>query len=240
MKGNESETTDLQLTRLLKFDHVTLALQRAASRQENIFVIAIDVLRPSGKPGDCVVVLKRLPFSGHVGNRNGGFLSDVDGDVFGANTELEGGNSSATSKLTFIDGHPTFKAPFFGCSPRPRNRPGGSTLKFPTFSLRPSRRHAVYLASDSSFAFLSSFFSAVDIAFFLAFSPSKCSNMGRKSQDAKSVMSVPSRYSASQTNHWHHEGRRTGGCSCRTFFQSSKKFLLNVASCACSLSINAA
>jgi hypothetical protein len=28
--------------------------------------------------------------------------------------------------------------PILGCAPRPRNRPGGSTRKFPTFSLRPS------------------------------------------------------------------------------------------------------
>ena len=28
--------------------------------------------------------------------------------------------------------------PIFGCSPRPRKRPGGSTRKLPSFSLRPS------------------------------------------------------------------------------------------------------
>lgn len=86
----------------------------------------------------------------------------------------------------------TLRAPFLGCLPRPLNRPGGSTRKFPTFSLRPSRRHVVYLASISSFCFFNSFFSAVDMAFFFAFSASKCWNMGRKSQSAKLLILVPS------------------------------------------------
>ena len=38
--------TCLQLARLLELLHVALALERAASREENILVILIDVLCP--------------------------------------------------------------------------------------------------------------------------------------------------------------------------------------------------
>src|SRR5882762_5153409 len=93
---------------------------------------------------------------------------------------------------------PTLSAPFFGCSPRPLKRPGGSTLKFPIFSLRPSSVQVTYFASISSFSFFISFFSAAVRAFFLAFSSSKYSNIGLKSQRSNSLIIVPLRYGACQ------------------------------------------
>ena len=46
-----------------------------------------------------------------------------------------------------------FNVPFFGCSPRPRNSPGGSARKFPHFSGRPSmvaKRYGFSSASRSA------------------------------------------------------------------------------------------
>lgn len=64
--------------------------------------------------------------------------------------------------------------------------------KLPTFSLRPSRRQVVYLSSAASLCVLASFFSVAVIDFFLAFSASKCSSIGRKSHLSKTVILVPS------------------------------------------------
>lgn len=67
----------------------------------------------------------------------------------------------------------TFNSPVLGCSPRPLNNPGGSTLKFPTFSFLPSSKHVLYGASTTSRSALMAFFCAVVSSFFLAFSPSR-------------------------------------------------------------------
>lgn len=51
-------------------------------------MIAVDILCPIGKPGDCLVVDDRLPVAGDVrfGNRNA--FSNVDGDIFWSNSVL--------------------------------------------------------------------------------------------------------------------------------------------------------
>jgi|SRR5712675_533353 len=136
-----------------------------------------------------------------------------------------------------MDGELTLSAPFLGCSPRPLNKPGGSTLKLPTFSLRPSSEQVTYFASISSFCFFSSFFSAEVRAFFLAFSSSKYSNIGRKSQRSNSLMIVPLRYYLDQRGGMS-DGMmiHTAGYFFSTLDQSSKKFLLKVASFAWSVS----
>jgi hypothetical protein len=84
--------------------------------------------------------------------------------------------------------------PLRGCSPRPRKSPGGSTRKFPTFSLRPSSVHDANGASSASFAAFAAFLSADVMLFFFAFSASKCSYIGRKSHFVRSVMFTLLRY----------------------------------------------
>lgn len=82
--------------------------------------------------------------------------------------------------------------PVFGCSPRPLNKPGGSILKFPTFSFLPSKRHVLYLSSTLSRSAFNAFFCAVVSSFFLAFSASRYAKIGVKSHLSKSLMFVPS------------------------------------------------
>jgi hypothetical protein len=48
----------------------------------------------------------------------------------------------------------TFKDPVLGCSPLPLNNPGGSILKFPTFSFLPSKYAYPYFSSISNFSSL--------------------------------------------------------------------------------------
>ena len=60
----------LQLSRLFELLHVTLTFPHTASSKENISMVAIDILGPSGQPRHSIVVLDRLPRPRHVGNRN--------------------------------------------------------------------------------------------------------------------------------------------------------------------------
>lgn len=80
--------TNLQFTRFFKLVHVTLTLERTTGCQKDIFMVTVHVLRPSGKPGDGVVVNNFLPVSGHVWDRNGRIFTDVDGDVLRSNAIL--------------------------------------------------------------------------------------------------------------------------------------------------------
>lgn len=50
------ETIHLQLARLLELITVTLALDGAGSRKEDVFALAVDILLPMCKPSDSVVV----------------------------------------------------------------------------------------------------------------------------------------------------------------------------------------
>ena len=59
-----------------------------------------------------------------------------------------------------------FRWPIFGCSPRPRKRPGGSTRKLPSFSLRPSTMAKQKGSSSLSFSAFAAFFCSLVIAFF--------------------------------------------------------------------------
>lgn len=189
----EHRCTYLELPCLLELSHVALALERTSGGQEDVLVIAVDVLRPSGKPSDRVVVLNVFPFARYVGLGDGHALADVDRDVLWTDAFLNGARSVSTPRRRTHTQYTTFSVPFLGCSPRPRYRPGGSTLKFPTFSFLPSMIQCVNGASSSSFFAFNSFFSADVSAFFFAFSASKYSYIGRKSQRERSVILVPSR-----------------------------------------------
>ena len=81
--------TCLQLARLLELLHVALALERAASREEDILVVLIDVLRPRRQPRHGLVVLDALPLPRHVGHGYGGILADVEDDVLRPHTMLD-------------------------------------------------------------------------------------------------------------------------------------------------------
>jgi len=139
--------------------------------------------------GDC------LPLARHIWNWERCVTPNVESNVLRSHPELCWArvNIYLACILQYLT--LTLSAPFLGWSPRPRNKPGGSTLKFPTFSLRPSRRQVVYLASNSSLAFFAAFFSSEVMAFFFAFSASKYSYMGWKSQSSKLVIFVPSLWS---------------------------------------------
>lgn len=78
----------LEFTSFLKLRHVTLALQRATRGQKYILVVAVDIFHPVSKPGHGFIVHQSFPAPGHVGDRNGNPLANVNGDIFGANTEL--------------------------------------------------------------------------------------------------------------------------------------------------------
>lgn len=67
----------------------------------------------------------------------------------------------------------TLSIPVFGCSPRPLNRLGGSTLKLPTFSFLPSNKQYLNGSSNSSFCVLRAFFSSFVSDFFFSRSISK-------------------------------------------------------------------
>ena len=55
-----------------------------------------------------------------------------------------------------------FRRPIFGCSPRPRNKPGGSSRKLPIFSLWPSHRQNPYSSAIFAFFSFSKFFSSFE------------------------------------------------------------------------------
>lgn len=90
-------------------------------------------------------------------------------------------------------------------------------------------RYLKYFASIFFF-FFSSLFSAEDKAISLAFSSSEHSNMGRKSQRSNPFIIAPSRCYIHQLEGKNGSVIRSGGCLFCTFYQSSEKFLLNVAS----------
>mmetsp|Transcript_30429 Transcript_30429/g.81846 ORF Transcript_30429/g.81846 Transcript_30429/m.81846 type:complete len:228 (-) Transcript_30429:1016-1699(-) len=115
-----------------------------------------------------------------------------------------------------------FTCPRFGWSPRPRKRPGGSTRKLPTFSLRLSMVAKMYDASCAWRACLSASFSSLVRSFFLASSALTCSAMRVKSHLAKSLTAFPS------------------GVFTRSLRQSSKKFSWNFGSLPKSVSFMAA
>lgn len=188
----KTSETDLELARLFELLHVALALERAACGQEHVLVIAVDVLSPGREPSHSVVVYDLLPFPWHIRLWCGYALTNIDRDVLGSHSVL---HRPAYINMCHFDipQYTTFREPFFGWSPRPLKRPGGSTRKLPTFSLRPSSTQWVNGASSVSFAALASFFSAVVIAFFFAFSASKCSYIGLKSHRLNSVIFVLSR-----------------------------------------------
>lgn len=80
--------------------------------------------------------------------------------------------------------------------------------KLPTFSGRPFIKHVVYFSSSLVLASFAAFFSAAVIAFFLAFSASKCSNMGRKSHFSNSLIATPLVW-VKQKDHGQHKTTQT-------------------------------
>ena len=80
--------TCLQLARLLELVHIALALERTARREEDVFVVAIDVLNPRRKPSDGVVVDDLFPVATDVGLRHGSVLADVDRNILRAYSKL--------------------------------------------------------------------------------------------------------------------------------------------------------
>lgn len=79
----------LELARLLELVHVTLTLERTASSEEDVFVVAIDILDPRREPSDGLVVNDFLPVATDVRDRYRRFLADVDGDIFRTYSKLQ-------------------------------------------------------------------------------------------------------------------------------------------------------
>ena len=90
--------------------------------------------------------------------------------------------------------------------------------KFPTFSLRPSRRQVLYLTSSSSFSFLMAAFSSFVIFFFSSLFVSKYSHIGLKSHFSNLLIS------GAYPNQLVHSVGVTAPHSLRTSNQSLKKF----------------
>ena len=81
--------TNLEFSGLFEFHHVTLAFERTASCEEDIFMALINIFRPGGEPGHCVIVLNGLPFPWHIGNGNWSIFSDVQSDIFRSHSVLK-------------------------------------------------------------------------------------------------------------------------------------------------------
>ncbi|MPC40811.1 hypothetical protein E2C01_034380 [Portunus trituberculatus] len=73
---------------------------------------------------------------------------------FGMEESLEQLMITSSGMMRFLS------IPCFGCSPRPRNNPGGSILKLPIRCLCPSMLHQPYSAIKASFCSLRAFFSS--------------------------------------------------------------------------------
>mmetsp|Transcript_710 Transcript_710/g.1641 ORF Transcript_710/g.1641 Transcript_710/m.1641 type:complete len:201 (+) Transcript_710:1562-2164(+) len=83
------------------------------------------------------------------------------------------------------------RSPIFGCSPLPRNSPGGSTRKLPTFSCRPSTNAYRQCASPASFSFLAFCLASLLISFFAAVSSAMCAAIASKLHFSKSMTALP-------------------------------------------------
>ena len=90
---------------------------------------------------------------------------------------------SVTYSGTILD----FRQPIWGCSPLPLKIPGGSTIKFDTFSTRLLYKHVLNLASASAFSACSRFLSSVDRASLISLYFSKCCLIAEKSKSSKEV-----------------------------------------------------
>jgi hypothetical protein len=69
---------------LFELASITLSLPRTGSRQENIFDLLIDVLLPSSKPSDGIIVLYSPPLSRNVGYWYRGVFREIERNVFRA------------------------------------------------------------------------------------------------------------------------------------------------------------
>ena len=78
--------------------------------------------------------------------------------------------------------------PCLGCSPRPRNNPGGSILKLPIFSLCPSIMQNPYSSTILSLFSFSAFFSSLERFFLSSDTFLKCSLILEKSHLLRSLI----------------------------------------------------
>ena len=89
--------------------------------------------------------------------------------------------------ITFSGTILLLRHPALGCSPRPLNIPGGSTMKLETFSTWLLKRHVLYLASCSALSALSFFLSSIGRFFFSSLCFSRCSFIFVKSKSSREV-----------------------------------------------------
>lgn len=73
-----------KLPGLFKLASITLSLPRTRSRQEDIFNLLVDILLPSSKPGNGIIVLNRPPLSRNVGYWYRCVFREIERDVFRA------------------------------------------------------------------------------------------------------------------------------------------------------------
>lgn len=190
----------LELARLLELLHVRLTLKRRAGGEEHVSGTRISAARR----GRGTHLTDWLMFSFHVASQVTlssctTSLQRWPAGASGILTPLltlivmSSGESRVWRRLASVGaahGGRTLSSPVLGCSPRPRNRPGGSTRKLPTFSFLPSRRHVLYGSSSRSRVALITFLAADESDFLAAFSVSRCEWMGVKSQSSKVAMLV--------------------------------------------------
>lgn len=78
-----------EFARLFKLGPITLSLPRTRCSEEDVLGLIVDVLFPVCKPGDCLVMLDRLPLAGDIWNRYRRVLANVDNDILWPQAELE-------------------------------------------------------------------------------------------------------------------------------------------------------
>lgn len=79
----------LQLSGLLELLHVTLSLDRTAGSQEDILVVAVDILHPVGEPSSGFVVDNSLPLARNVRLRCRDAFANIDRDVLRLDAVLD-------------------------------------------------------------------------------------------------------------------------------------------------------
>jgi hypothetical protein len=69
---------------LFKLASITLSFPCTSSRQEDVFNLLVDILLPSSKPGDGIVVLNSPPLSRNVGYWYRSVFREIKCNVFRA------------------------------------------------------------------------------------------------------------------------------------------------------------
>ena len=88
-KSTKSSYAYLELARLFELVHVALTFERTTRSEEDVFVVAVDVLNPSREPSNGVIMEDILPLAANIGHGYGRILANVDRDIFRPYAQLQ-------------------------------------------------------------------------------------------------------------------------------------------------------